>query len=160
MAIDADQLGRLIDRHAAALELFARQWCDRPRDAVQEAFMKLITARKRPDRIVPWLYTVVRNCAISTSRSARRRRDREARAAGMRPKWFVPQDGAALDADAAVAALKTLPAEQRRVVVARIWGGLTFEEIGDVMDCGSSTAHRRYVCALETLREKLGIDHE
>jgi len=28
--MDPDLLGNLLDQHAAALELFARQWCDVP----------------------------------------------------------------------------------------------------------------------------------
>jgi RNA polymerase sigma-70 factor (ECF subfamily) len=67
-------LGRLIDEHAAALVLYARQWCATPEDVVQEAFLKLIAQKKPPDRLVSWLYRVVRNAAIDASRSAERRR--------------------------------------------------------------------------------------
>jgi hypothetical protein len=37
--MDPDLLGNLLDQHAAALELFARQWCDVPEDVVQDAFL-------------------------------------------------------------------------------------------------------------------------
>ena len=36
--VDSQRLGRLVDRHASALELYARQWCEAPEDVVQEAF--------------------------------------------------------------------------------------------------------------------------
>ena len=34
-------LGELLDRHGAALVLFARQFCASPEDVVQEAFVQL-----------------------------------------------------------------------------------------------------------------------
>jgi RNA polymerase sigma-70 factor (ECF subfamily) len=150
-------LGRLLDEHAAALVLYARQWCDAPEDVVQEAFVKLAAQRPPPLRVVPWLYRVVRNAAISAGRSARRRRRREAEAAARVPEWFVPSEPARLDTEAATAALRALPPEQRETIVAHLWGGLTFEQIGELTGVSSSTAHRRYQEALEALRVKLRV---
>jgi DNA-directed RNA polymerase specialized sigma24 family protein len=42
-------LGRLLDRHADALLLYARQWCDPAEDVVQDAFVKLSARRTPPD---------------------------------------------------------------------------------------------------------------
>ena len=154
--ITAGTLAQLVDDHAAALGLFARQWCDCPEDVVQEAFVKLAAARKPPDRPLPWLYRVVRNGALNAARAAKRRRRRESHVAQLRPIWFEPIHEDALDAQAAAAAMQDLPPELREVLVARIWGDLTFEEIGRVTGCRSSTAHRRYTAALEALRERLG----
>jgi RNA polymerase sigma-70 factor (ECF subfamily) len=148
-------LGRLLDEHAAALVLYARQWCAAPEDVVQEAFVKLAAQRPSPVRVVPWLYRVVRNGAISAGRSSRRRRLHEAEAAARVPEWFVPSESARLDTEAATAALQQLPAEQRETVVAHLWGGLTFEQVGALTGVSSSTAHRRYLSALEALRQKL-----
>ena len=78
----------------------------------------------------------------------------------MRDAWFASSSGGALDAEAAAAALKALAPEQGEMIVAHLWGGLTFEEIGDVMGCSSSTAHRRYIEGLSGLRERLGVDVE
>ena len=41
-------LVRLVDAHAAALVLYARQWCAVPEDIVQEAFLKLVEAAETP----------------------------------------------------------------------------------------------------------------
>jgi len=41
------------------------------------------------------------------------------------------------------------------VVVAHLWGGLTFEEVGRLMGCSDSAAQRRYLAALSALRERL-----
>src|SRR5438067_11933153 len=72
-AMGPEQLGELVDRHAAALVLYARQWCDCPEDVVQTAFLKLVRVRVPPDNLMPWLYRVVRNGAIDASRAPRRR---------------------------------------------------------------------------------------
>src|SRR5260221_7643724 len=99
-----EQLGRLIDAHAAALVLYARQWCASPEDVVQESFVKLAARSAPPDPILPWLYRVVRNAALSARRSEQRRRAHEAHAAARQPAWFVPSEGTALDAATAAAA--------------------------------------------------------
>jgi DNA-directed RNA polymerase specialized sigma24 family protein len=61
--IGPEQLGRFFDEHARALTLYARQWSDAPEDVVQDAFVSLARQWSVPDRVVPWLYRVVRNAA-------------------------------------------------------------------------------------------------
>jgi hypothetical protein len=46
-----EQLSRLVDDFAAALVLYARQWCASAEDVVQEAFVKLASQRPPPDNI-------------------------------------------------------------------------------------------------------------
>jgi RNA polymerase sigma factor (sigma-70 family) len=150
-------LGRLLDEHAAPLTLYARQWCTAPEDVVQEAFVKLVGQHRPPDKPVSWLYRVVRNGAISVARSALRRRRHEAAVAAQTPAWFAPNDSAVLDGETAAAALQALPLEQREVIVAHLWGGLTFEEVGALVGASSSTAHRWYLAGLAALRERLGV---
>jgi len=62
-----------------------------------------------------------------------------------------------LDAAAAVAALQRLPDEEREVIVARLWGGLSFEDIATVAGCSASTAFRRYNAGIDALRKELRI---
>lgn len=151
-----EQFTRVVDQHAAALTLYARQWCAAPEDVVQEAFLKLAAQRPSPDNPVAWLYRVVRNGALTAARAAKRRRHYE-NAAAKAENWFLPSGFAGLDAEVATAALAALPLEQRETIVAHLWGGLTFEQIGDLCGVGASTAHRRYVAALTALRERLGV---
>jgi RNA polymerase sigma factor (sigma-70 family) len=147
---------RLIDAHAAPLVLYARQWCGAPEDVVQEAFLKLVRQGRPPQDAVAWLYRVVRNGAIDVAKMARRRQHRESAAA--RPvRWFVEPEVDGLDAETAVAALERLAPDQREVVVARHWGGLSFEQIAVVAGCSASTAFRRYTAGVEELREQLGV---
>ena len=158
--MDSDLLGRLVDRHAAALELFARQWCETPEDVVQEAFVKLAAARTRPENPAAWLFRVVRNGALNAAQAARRRRRYETAAAESRA-WFQAKrtvtSSDALDPETAAAELRTLPLEQREVIVAHLWGGLSFEEIAVVSGCSASTAHRLYSAGLSMMRERLGV---
>ncbi|WP_422927942.1 RNA polymerase sigma factor [Singulisphaera sp. PoT] len=160
--MDLELLGQLLDRHAAALELYARQWCVAPEDVVQEAFLKLAGQRVAPDEPLAWLFRVVRNGAISAARSSRRRIQHEAQAAAGARAWFEPPgDGPsklnALDPEAAASALLGLPIEQREVIVAHLWGGLTFQQVGEVVGSSSSSAHRLYASGLAALRERLGV---
>jgi RNA polymerase sigma-70 factor (ECF subfamily) len=67
--IKPEILGRLFDEHAGTLALVAKQWCDTPDDVVRDAFACLATQKTAPDRVVPWLFRVVRNRAISASRA-------------------------------------------------------------------------------------------
>jgi RNA polymerase sigma factor (sigma-70 family) len=157
--MDSDWLGRLVDRHAAALELFARQWCDAPEDVVQEAFVKLATQRTLPENPPAWLFRVVRNGALNAAQAARRRRRYET-AAAESTAWFQAERTVtspdALDPETAAVELRSLPVEQREVIVAHLWGGLSFQEIALVSGCSASTAHRLYGAGLSTMRERLG----
>ena len=157
--MDPDLLGLLIDRHAAALELYARQWCGSAEDVVQEAFVTLATRTPVPFHPVAWLFRTVRNGALNAASASRRRRRHEAEAAATAPSWFEPgtHRGGEIDAESAQAALAQLPLEQREVVVAHLWGRLTFEEIGDLIGASASSAHRLYHAGLLALREQLGV---
>jgi len=155
--IDPETLATLFDLHAAALELYAAQWSQSPADVVQEAFIQLAAQTTMPETPVPWLFRVVRNGAISAARKSNRRRKHETMAAERSELWFVTNTTDELDARTASNALESLPADQREVIVARIWGGLTFEQIAEVTEISSSAAHRRFEAGLLVLRERLGF---
>jgi RNA polymerase sigma-70 factor (ECF subfamily) len=152
--MDATRLGRLIDDHAAALVLYARQWCAAPEDAVQDAFLALMAQSRVPDPVAPWLFRVVRNRAVSAGRSERRRRRRETQAAP--GAWFHSDVASGLEAAELRDALAALPLEQREVIVAHLWGGLTFEQIGGLCGCSTSMAYRHYTAGVAALRERMG----
>ena len=142
-----------IDTPVAALTLFARQHCGDPEAVVQDAFCKLMQLRTPTLDPVAWLYRVVRNGAIDAGKAERRRKNREMRLA--KPEsWF--EETSDPDADDAIHALQSLPAEQREVIVLRIWSGLKLEQIATACDCSVSSVHRRYEAGLQTLRERLG----
>ncbi len=150
-------LGQLIDAHAAALELFAAQWSPSPADVVQEAFVELARQPRQPDNLTAWLYRVVRHRAYDDRRAEWRRRRRETVAAAESECWFGSNNPCQLDGEDATVALRELPGELREVVVARIWCGLSFEQIGEITGTSAATAFRRHREALELLRIRLGI---
>lgn len=160
MTDDAD-LTRWFEAHAAALVLYARQWLGRgpAEDAVQEVFVRLLLQPARPRNVKAWLYRAVRNEAISAWRSSRRRENRE-RATAPAEAWFGLHDGEGIDAEAVTNALEKLPPPQREIVVLRIWGGLTLQEVSDLVAAPVSTVHLHYRSALARIRERLGVPCE
>jgi DNA-directed RNA polymerase specialized sigma24 family protein len=38
------------------------------------------------------------------------------------------------------------------MIVAKVWGELSFEELGELMNCSASSAYRRYTAALTELK--------
>lgn len=154
-SIGPELLRRLFDAHAAALRLYALQWCEvaDAEDAVQEAFVSLARQSRLPDDPPAWLHRVVRNAVISAGRGRRRRRRREARVSSGEA-WFSSVDDQ-IDAQDATRLLDELLLEVREVLVARLWGGLTFDQIARLQGCSLTTAYRRYQDGLAQLHKRL-----
>src|SRR5262245_15122829 len=132
MPVDALQLAKLIEDHAGSLRLWIRFRCASCEDVVQEAFCKLAVQDPPPDNPVAWLYRVCRNLAERQRISDIRRRKRE-------QAWAQAEVAASasidpLDLKEAVAAVETLEEELREVLVARLWGQLSLEEVARL--CG------------------------
>jgi RNA polymerase sigma-70 factor (ECF subfamily) len=151
--MDPTTLGQLYRQHAPALRLYARQWADSADDLVQEAFVRLAQQSPPPEQVLPWLYRVLRNQALANQRSRTRQRRREERS-GSPEAWFAGVEDQ-LDGREATRLLAELPLELREVIVARLWGGLTFAEVADLVGCSLATAQRRYQAGLAELRERL-----
>jgi len=148
-------LTRLLDEHGARLVLYAQQWCRTPEDVVQDAFLRLMRERSAPAHPAAWIYRVVRNGAISASRSEERRLRHESTASRGRQNWFTPTCGEMIDSQAAVQVLQSLPIAQRETVVLRLWSGMSFDQIAQLTETSISTAHRRYADGLQALRKAL-----
>lgn len=154
-AIQPGEVGQWFEDEATALVLYARRWFGQAEaeELVQEAFMKLVQQRRRPDHVRGWLYTTVRNTAISRIRSSSRRRVREEKVTDESPSCFDRHPGDYLDARTAEAALETLSDEDRELVTLRIWGELTLKEIAGMRGTSIPTVFRQYRAALGRLRE-------
>ncbi len=153
--IDPEELATLFDRHAPALELYVRQWCRDAADVAQSAFVRLAEQPEAPRQPVPWLYRVARNLAITRARAESVRRRHQQRLGAEAVSWFVSSAEQAIDAAEAAAALAELPDDRREVVVLRIWGGLTFDEIAEVLRSSRTTVFRKYTAALASLKQRL-----
>lgn len=154
MPVGASLIAELLDRHGAALELYASQWTHSPEDAVQEAFVELARQTEVPQHLVAWLYRVVRHRAINAVRASSRRLRHEQEAARLGDERRQQAMGKA-DKLSLPEALDALPASDREIVVLRIWSGLTWQQIAAVSQISSSSAQRQYVAALEQLRKFL-----
>ncbi len=156
--IDSNGLQQLIDSHGAALKLYARQWCNAPDDALQEALIELLRQSPVPDHPTAWLFKTIRFRAMNMSRGERRRNEHHRRATEQRDEWFVAEQGQGFDGHELSRLLDELPSMEREIVIARIWGELPFERIAELVGSSSSSVHRRYRAALSMLRRMIVED--
>ncbi|HEX6963373.1 MAG TPA: sigma-70 family RNA polymerase sigma factor [Lacipirellula sp.] len=150
--VDATLIAEMFQRHASALALYASQWTASADDCVQEALCELARQPQAPDNPPAWLYRTVRNRALNAARSARRRTAHEQAAAERRAARRSTAPDPALEASLADL-LAALDATSREIVVLRVWGGLAWQEIAELVGGSKSTAQRHYVQALELLRK-------
>jgi RNA polymerase sigma factor (sigma-70 family) len=152
MPLPATQLAELIESHAGSLRIWIRSRCAAYEDVVQEAFCRLSVTEPSPDNPVAWLYRVCRNLAEKHRVTDARRRRREEICAQPEAR----NDSAdTLELTETLAAVERLDDELREVLVARIWGQLSLEEVGRLCGVSTATAHRRYQAALEALKSQL-----
>jgi RNA polymerase sigma-70 factor (ECF subfamily) len=108
------------------------------------------------------LVTSVRRAAFDLARRESRRAVREESAetdrARLEPVFFAPVEGEERRA-AIEAALARLSEEQREVLVLKIWGELTFDQIAAQLEISPNTAASRYRYALGALRKELATTH-
>ena len=120
-------------------------------DAVQQLFLKLMQAKvSMPEEPLAYLYRAVRNTSFNLRRSTRREVEMNER-----ENWLMEPEGRAEEALSVQAALRDIPQEQREAVFLKIWGGMTLQEISEVLEIPMNTVASRYRYALEKLREKL-----
>lgn len=161
-AQDDDAWKPWFQQYGPKLLLCARQWTRSLADAedvVQEAFVRFWKhQRGLPGEPMALLVTSVRRAALDLARRETRRVAREERATEGE-EVAAPLFAAALDGDgrreAIEASLRQLPAEQREVLVLKIWGELTFDEIARQLEISPNTAASRYRYALTALRCEL-----
>jgi RNA polymerase sigma-70 factor (ECF subfamily) len=70
----------------------------------------------------------------------------------MQACWFEPNLEGEVDGKMVSRWIERLPDLQRQVVVARIWGELTFQQIADLVDRPTATVFRYYRESLESIR--------
>jgi len=159
----SSDLERLYDDHAQAVFAFllnlTRHEAD-TRDLLQELFIKLA---RRPQLLGSvrepraFLLRLAHNLAIDAMRRRGTREKFHEQAAAESVSVFAPTadpDEQALR-EALSEAMGELPAEQRAVVHLKLWEGLTFEAIAEMLDLPPNTAASRYRYGLDKLRERL-----
>ncbi len=150
-------------RHGPKLLLCARTWTRSLADAediVQEAFVRFWRNQRHLDgEPVALVLTSVRRAAIDLARSNTRRSSRELSSNGgletTEPLFEPLGDGTDERRIAIEQAMQKLPPDQRQVLVLKIWGELTFEQISAQLGIPLNTAASRYRYALAALRKHL-----
>ena len=157
-----DCLAPLVRRYASSLLTYMRRMvgCEhRSEELFQEVFLQIWLKRRQyqyPRPFRPWLFTIATNHCRASFRSAKP------------PSLALLDEGppgsepAPLDAmvagetAAAVSqAVAELPAQQRSVVVLRVWNGLSYAEIGTIVGVTEETARSHMSHGLKSLRKYL-----
>jgi RNA polymerase sigma-70 factor (ECF subfamily) len=151
--IDAELIAEYFERHGAALEFYASQWTQAAGDCVQESYLEFARLPELPPDPAAWLFRVVRHRALNAARAARRRTVHEQVAAqrntANRPIHSPAETVALRDL------LQSLQNDRRELIILRIWGRLTWEEIATVTQSSRSSAQRNFLEALEQLRQQM-----
>ena len=143
-------------------------------DLTQEAFIRVVHNRasfRSGARFTTWIYTIARNLSVDEMRKRRYRRHRSldeplggrdgdpGRTLGDLvgdPKERTEAQAADLELRAVLeTAIGRLPVEQREVFTLREMGGLSFQEIAEVVGCNENTVKSRMRYALERLHAAL-----
>ncbi|MBI9017579.1 MAG: RNA polymerase sigma factor [Phycisphaerae bacterium] len=158
--MDPNNLTQWYDRCAAELALYAGHIlkCHGSEDIVQDVFIKLMAQNPQPDNVRAWLFTAVRNAAITRLRKIKRRRKLREKLQVAKP-WFLPTDNENFDSSEIQNALENLDDELREIVILRIWGQLTLKEIAALLDCSTTTVYVRFDKAIRTMQKTLCIDN-
>jgi RNA polymerase sigma-70 factor (ECF subfamily) len=150
----AELYDRCADRchHYLTVFLGSRDAAD---DVLQETFIRLVRNRSKldaVDRLDAYVFRIARNEGLRHAQ--RRARDRQHHTPLTGLDLFISSNEATRRdaAQAVVEALQQLSPELREVVELKIYGGLTFREIGEVAEIPLQTAATRYRCALERLK--------
>lgn len=158
--VGAAALGALFDLTAQRLVRYATTLARNQQDAEDAVQTALTRLASEPQRLAqtasPWSYLLqmVRNEVLQIARRTKRYNtcgdlgdlvthcpvDEMEREEAYRAVW---------------AALRTLPTEQAEVVVLKIWEGLTFAQMGEILELSPNTVASRYQYAMEKLTKRL-----
>ncbi len=158
-----DNLERLYDAHAPSLYAFLLNLTRddaTTRDLLQEVFIKLarqpeLLRAARDERA--FLLRLAHNAAIDTfRRQSTRERNFEAFGAEQVELFAASADPDEAEFRRQLAnALGELPPDQRAVVHLKLWEGLTFDALAELLGIPLNTAASRYRYGLDKLRERL-----
>jgi RNA polymerase sigma-70 factor (ECF subfamily) len=147
----------LYQRHGPALLAYATGLLgsrSSAEDVLHQVFLGLLSKVERPTEPRPYLFKAVRNRALNSRCSGARMvplHDHD-------QQWLVKPQGMMEAGIEVERALRDLPSEQREVVLMRVWGEMTLEEIATMLDVPANTVASRYRYALGKLREILKVE--
>jgi RNA polymerase sigma-70 factor, ECF subfamily len=141
--------------HYVAMRLGSRDAAD---EVLQEVFVRLVRQRQRlaaVENLLAYVFTIARNEA--NRHAGRWLRDKRQHRTLTAEDLFEEAGSDDLElretAEAVAVALQQLPEELREVIELKIYGGLTFREIADLLAIPQGTVATRYRTALARLKE-------
>jgi RNA polymerase sigma-70 factor, ECF subfamily len=171
---DAELLGRVLAGQRDAYETIVQRYQERlyryaisstrdpdsasdlVQDTLVKAYMSLALCRDR-ERFAPWIFRILRNRCIDHQKEHRRRdvsldeRTRYATSIGL-PDREMDQ---AILRDSLEHALSSLPEAQREAFLLKHVQGLSYEEIAEILEVGTSALKMRVARAREALQSTL-----
>ena len=162
---DPEAMDELVSRHhgsvfRVALGILREE--DGASDVAQEAFLKAFRGLKgfRGDAsFKTWLLTIAANEARGVLRKAGRRKELALEAAGPVASMEAAVDDAmetAEETNRVLDLLSGLPEKQKQAVTLRIFEGLSFREIGEIIGSSEGAARVNYHHGIRRLRENMG----
>lgn len=154
MPLSPEELGHWLDRYWGTLVAWVGREQPFAEDVVQAAFIKLAAQSPPPSDIPAWLFQVTRRLALNELKTAERRRQREQLAhdrQSNRSGYAAPSEENLNHADLNELLERLAPLD-RQIVVARIWGELSFDQIAALVEWPKSRVWRAYQSALAALR--------
>ncbi len=126
-------------------------------DVLQETFAALLRLPRSPEQPENYCLRSYRNRTLNYRRTLWRRLTRELES----HRWFERSAGESEAERSAMRELALLPAEQREVIVLKLWHQSTFEEISGLLGLSPNTIASRYRYGLQKIRAGLkGESHE
>jgi RNA polymerase sigma-70 factor (ECF subfamily) len=161
---DRAAFGELVRHHREAVYRFAARWLadpDAALDVAQEVFVRAFDGLKNyrgEGKFRTWLFSITLNAARTVARRHKRRGEVRLDTGWDFPDLRTPPDAKAARAEAYARAAKQLaelPEKQRGAVTLRIYEGLSFKEIGEIIGCSEGSARVNYHHGIQKLREAL-----
>jgi len=153
-----------LDENAARLLAYASARCqntEEAEDLLQEALIKLWGYQEERDfrpPDLPLAFSVMRYLGLDHGRRKGRRERRDQKIIQFQKDsdhWLDPAMEDEEEAAILRGEVESLPEKLREVLTLKVWGGLTFAEIGELLSISHNTAASRYRYALEQLQKRL-----
>jgi RNA polymerase sigma-70 factor (ECF subfamily) len=160
-----EALGELYDRYVAKIYRFVyykTQHKESAEDIISSVFFKvnknLVSFDNESGTFQAWLYRIARNAIIDFYRSRKDER-------GIEDIWGLSDNkDVARDTDIRIALekidvyLSALSAEQREIIILRLWQGLSHGEIAELMGKSEASIKMSFSRSLRELRQAMPAD--
>ena len=150
--------------NAGRLLAYARQRCESQQEAedvLQDALIKLWHYQEERGHVPPDLplaFSILRYMGLDHGRKKGRIEKRNQKIIQFQSNdehWLDPSLEDSEDAQELRTAVNELAPKLREILSLKVWSGLTFAEVAQVLDISPNTAASRYRYALEQLQKKL-----